>query len=211
MRRWSPGDPIAALREVLARGGVLALPTESSYGLGVDPRSQAGVEAIFRLKERDRDKPLPVVAADESQIHHLGVDPEDPGLVAVRERWPAALTVLVRPRRRLPAMAGSELLGVRVPAHRELRRLLRGLGHALTATSANRSGEPPITTVEGLAPLLGDCDALVVDGGELAGGKPSTVVSWDRSRKRLSVVRPGRFELAGQQPFIRSGCGNHCG
>ena len=86
----------------------MAIPTESSYGLGVDPRSASGVAAIFRLKARDRGKPLPVVAADESQIRDLGVSSRDPGLRAVRDHWPAALTVLVRPKRRLPAMADPD-------------------------------------------------------------------------------------------------------
>ena len=88
----------------LAAGGVLAFATESSYGLGVDPRDPRGVEAIYRLKGRELGKPLPVVAADVPQLLALGVDPDAEALAWATPRWPAAITVvlpLAAPLRRL--------------------------------------------------------------------------------------------------------------
>ena len=105
MRFWRPGDPIEPLRALLARGGVLAIPTESSYGLGADPRNPEGVEAIYRIKRRERGKPLPVVVADLAQLADLGIDPGLPILEALAACWPAPLTAVLPIARPLPAAA----------------------------------------------------------------------------------------------------------
>jgi L-threonylcarbamoyladenylate synthase len=192
------GDPVAPLRDLLRRGGVVAFPTESSYALGVDPRNRTGVEAIYRIKEREAGKALPVVIADRGQLAGLGIDPDlrffkgDPNIV---ERfaavWPAPLTVVLPLARPLPASAGGGTLAVRVPDHEELRGLLAALGHGLTATSANRSGGEPILDPADLGELLAGEDARVVDGGVLAGGPPSTLVAIEGDG--LVVLRTGRF------------------
>jgi len=191
--RWRFGDDVAPLRELIARGGILAIPTESSYGLAVDPRSAAGVEAIYRVKERERGKPLPVVAADLAQIAALGVAADDEAVRRAAPLWPAAFTVVAPIAEPLPASAGERMLAVRIPDHAELRSLLSALGTALTATSANRSGEPPLLDPAAVALLLATEDAVVVDGGTLAGGFPSTLARWTDAG--WTVLRPGRFPL----------------
>lgn len=190
---WRLGDDPARLAAVLARGGVLAIPTESSYGLAVDPRSAVGVEAIYRAKARERGMALPVVAADLGQLVALGVPRDAPGLDWALERWPAALTLVVPLARPLPASAGDGTLAVRVPEHAGLREVLRRLGHALTATSANPSGEPPYLGAEEVAEWLGESDALVVDGGRLPGGAPSTLVRFADGAPE--VLRQGRVTI----------------
>jgi L-threonylcarbamoyladenylate synthase len=193
--RWRFGDDVAPLRALLARGGVLGIPTESSYGLAVDPRSEAGVEAIYRIKARERGKPLPVVAADLAQLAALGVVVNDEAVRHASPVWPAALTVVAAIVEPLPASAGERTLAVRIPDHADLRSLLGGVGAALTATSANRSGEPPLLDPDEVAELLGDQEAIVVDGGTLPGGRPSTLAAWHAGRWR--VLREGRFAIPG--------------
>lgn len=198
---WRPGDPVEPLRQLLARGGLLAIPTESSYGLGADPRNPKGVEAIYKVKERDRGKPLPVVVADLSQMRDLGIDPELPILEALSACWPGPLTVVLPIARPLPASAGEATLAVRIPAHGDLLRLLADLGHGLTATSANRSGGEPILDPAAVAELLAGADflggagveAVVVDGGILPGGPPSTLVAIEESGP--VVLRTGSFPV----------------
>lgn len=187
------GDP-SDLSQPLADGHVLAIPTESSYGLAVDPRSATGVEAIYRLKERERGKPLPVVAASLTQATDLGIEANEAVRMA-EDHWPAPLTVVapLRSGVSVPAAAGGKTLAVRIPAHRKLRGLLRALGHPLTATSANRSGEPPICELTALESILSDAGVIVVGGERAPGGPPSTVVSW--SSAGLRVLRRGRFVL----------------
>ncbi len=191
VRVWHWGDPVAPLRGLLARGGVLAFPTESSYGLGVDPWNRTGVEAIYRIKEREAGKALPVVIAGREQLAGLGIDPDLHIVETLFAFWPAPLTAALPVARPLPASAGERTLDVRVPDHDRLRELLAALGHGLTATSANRSGEPPILEPAGVAELLAGEDAMVVDGGALPGGPPSTLVAIEKGG--LVVLRTGRF------------------
>jgi L-threonylcarbamoyladenylate synthase len=193
--RWRAGDPLEPLVATLARGGLLAVPTESSYALAVDPRDAAGVEAVFRLKGRDRGKPLPVVAADRGQILALGVAPGEPALAWAAARWPAALAVVLAVAEPLPASGGERSIAVRIPDHAALRELLARLGRPLTATSANPSGSQPYLDPDTLAAWLAGAgaDAAVVDGGRLPGGLPSTLVAWGTAG--VEVLRRGRVEL----------------
>ena len=195
VRQWRWRDDVAPLRKHVARGGVVALPTESSYGLGCDPRSSVGVEAILEIKRRPAHKAMPVVVAGLEQLAGLGIDLASPGLREVAPHWPAALSVLLELEEPIAAAASQPSLAVRVPDHADLRRLLEDLGHGLTATSANRSGEAPITTVEKLAGLLEGYDVWVVDDGSQPGGPPSTLVRW--AGAGFDLLREGRvpFQL----------------
>jgi L-threonylcarbamoyladenylate synthase len=188
---WRPGEPVEPLRALLARGGVLAIPTESSYGLAADPRSAAGVDAVYRVKARERGKPLPVVAADLAQVASLGIDVEDEACRLADAVWPAPLSVLLPIASPLPAAAGEPALAVRIPDHALLRVLLREIGMPLTATSANSSGQPPLLDPDAAAELLAGHDAVVVAGGPLAGGSPSTLAAWTGGEWR--ILREGRF------------------
>ena len=137
--RWRWGEPLAPLREALGRGGILAIPTESSYGLAVDPRDRRGVEAIYRVKERERGQPLPVVAASLEQLVALGVAIDEPLFRRLAAAWPAPLSLVVPAAAGLPAAAGGDTLAVRLPGHRPLLRLL--------GRSARRSPRPAPTAV----------------------------------------------------------------
>jgi L-threonylcarbamoyladenylate synthase len=208
---WRFGEPVAVPAAVLDRGGLLAIPTESSYGLGARPESAAGVEAVYRVKQRDRGKPLPVLIAGLDQLAGLGIAADLPILAALSAFWPGPLTVvlplaaaggggaLAGAPAALAAAAGTGTLAVRIPGHRRLRELLRALGHGLTATSANRTGAEPMVDPAAAAELLaGEPAALVVDGGILPGGLPSTLVtpvSGPGGVQGIRVLRPGRLAV----------------
>ncbi len=198
---------IEELREIRSRGGVIAFPTESSYGLGVDPHSAAGVAAIERIKRRiDRHadagtktagsrKALPVVVAQLSQLADLGIDPDSEPVRRLAPFWPAPLTVVLplADGGDLPAASGERTLAVRIPDHAELRALLAAIG-PLTATSANRTGEPPLLDAREVTDLLeaaGAVDFAVVVG-EAPGGPPSTLVDFDDA-DRIRILRQGPF------------------
>ncbi len=193
-RRWRFGEPVAPLVELVRRGGILAIPTESSYGLGADPRSSAGVEAVFAAKGREPRKPLPVVAASLEQLSEIGIDPQAAEVMPFVALWPAALSVVAPLATPLPAAAGEARLAVRVPDHEPLRALLAALGSPLTATSANPSGRPPILEPGvDLDRLLAGRDAVVVDGGRLRGGPPSTLV--ELAGGKLRLLRAGSYPM----------------
>lgn len=193
MNVWRPGDPVEPLRDLLRRGGVLAIPTESSYGLGADPRNRKGVETIYRIKGREPRKALPVVVADLGQLADLGIDPDLSILKSLSACWPGPLTVALPVARAIPAAAGEPTLAVRIPGHEGLRSLLAELGHGLTATSANPSGGEPILDPAQLGALLAGEEAVVVDGGVLPGGPPSTLVAIEEGGP--VVLRTGRFPV----------------
>ncbi len=190
---WQWDQEISDLVSVLDRGGMLAIPTESTYGLAVDPASREGVAMLFRFKGRPHDKALPVVLGDLTQLELLGGDPRSEDLRELAALWPAPLTVVVPIEKPIAASVGRSSLAVRVPAHDRLRCLLQQLGRPLTATSANPSGGQPVSDPEVLMSLLAGWPSAVVNDGVLSGGPPSTLVQI--SREGYRVLRVGRLSL----------------
>jgi L-threonylcarbamoyladenylate synthase len=173
-------EAIAALR----RGGIVAIPTDTVYGIGVALDTPGGIERLFAAKARPPDKAIALLVADLDQAAEIGeLTPVARELAAAF--WPGGLTLVVprRTDRPLPAaLTGGELapgaiptVGLRVPNHDAPRALARALG-PLPTTSANRSGEPEARDADEIERLLGDSIELVLDGGPAAGGPASTVV-----------------------------------
>ena len=180
-------DAVAAL----AAGQPVLLPTDTVYGLAVDPARPGATDRLFALKARPTDVPLPVLAADAEQAFSLaGEVPEAAARLAAR-CWPGGLTIVVPRRAGLGFDLGGpddRTIGLRVPDHDVPRRLASQVG-PLATTSANRHGQPtPATVAEVVAQLHGEV-AVVVDGGPCA-GLASTVVVCDGDLVR--VVREGR-------------------
>ena len=179
---------VAAVREVVAQGGVCAFPTETYYGLGCDPWNRDGVARVFTLKGRPQEKALPLVAADLTQVEELA----ELGEVwrdRLRSAWPAPLSVVLRLRRYLPACGFT--VAVRVPAHPLLRTLLARTG-PLTSTSANAADGPPPVTGEEVEAVLGRGLDLLLDGGSTPGGAPSTLL--DLTVVPSVILRKGAWE-----------------
>lgn len=179
---------VAAVREALRAHGIVALPTETFYGLAVDPLDPQAVAKVFAVKGRDAGKALLVVAASLEQAEGLAVIPE-PWRARLLATWPAPLTVVFSARQPLPGSGAT--VAVRVPAHQLLRQLLAAVG-PLTATSANLSGQPPAQKPEELAGLAESVD-LLLDGGATPGGQPSTLL--DVTTVPARVLRAGAFPV----------------
>ena len=166
---------VAELRDVLARGGVAAIPTETFYGLAASPWSAEGCARIVAMKGRPEQKALPVVAAAAIDLDSLGIGAPREIVERFASLWPAALTVVFATREPLACTAGERSVAIRVPAHPKLRRLLASTG-PLTATSANLSGEPALASPDLVFAAFGNAVDVLVDGGETPGGLPSTIV-----------------------------------
>jgi L-threonylcarbamoyladenylate synthase len=183
-------EEVAGLREVLAHGGVAAVPTETFYALAADPASEKGVSRVFEIKGRDDGKPLLVLVSSRGDLARLGIEAAPRLLDRFFGIWPAPLTVVLPLRRPIAASRGARTLAIRVPAGEAVRRLLDRVG-PLTGTSANRSGQPPISDPDELARELGDDLELLVDGGATPGGAPSTIV--DATLEPPRVLRAGAY------------------
>jgi L-threonylcarbamoyladenylate synthase len=201
MRRVTVGagaDPRTNLRAlvdaviVLARGGIVAVSTDTLYALAVDPQSPAAIARLRTVKGRSGDQAIALIGADMVQVvDDLGALPPVAQKLA-RRYWPGPLTLLVpRPASMPPALTGgSPLVGVRVPDDDTARELCRAWGHLLTATSANISGEPASEDPDYVARVFADRDVdLLLDSGKTSGGPPSTVV--EAAGKEVRLVRPG--------------------
>jgi L-threonylcarbamoyladenylate synthase len=175
-----------AASEVVSAGGVVLLPTETFYGLGVAVQDVAAVARVFEMKQRPREVALPVLCADWDQLGLL-VEVPDQHRARLSRIWPAALTAVL-PCRGKTAVAQGGVLAVRIPRHAMLRAMLYRVG-PLTGTSANRHGDPPCVVPEEALRSLAAPPDLVLDAGETPGGPPSTVV--DLSSDEARVLRPG--------------------
>jgi L-threonylcarbamoyladenylate synthase len=162
----------------IRRGGVVAMPTDTLYGLAVDPFRATAVERVFAVKGRASERALPLVAADVEQVTtRIGRLPRLAERLASRF-WPGPLTLLLPAPGTLPAAVtgGTPLVGVRVPAHAVPRALCRACDCPLTATSANISGAAPSPNPDDVERTLGDRIDVLVDAGMAPGGPASTIV-----------------------------------
>ena len=193
-----------AAAEVLRRGGIVAYPTETFYGLGALARDGGAVERVARAKGRPDGKPLPLLAADRAQVDEVAVVGELAERLAARF-WPGPLTLVLPAQPGLPAAigAGTGTVGVRVPGSEAARALARAAGGALVATSANLTGEPPPARAEDLSPALRDRLDAVLDLGATPGGLPSTVVAVEGASVRL--VREGAVPFGEVMAALRAG------
>ena len=185
-------DPaaIAEVAAIIRDGGVVAFPTDTLYGLAVDPRRDDALERLFELKGREAGVPVPLIAADIAQARELGTF-GDLALRLARAFWPGPLTLVVPA---LPAIArralgGGNTVGIRVPAHEVATALCHAAATCLTATSANLSGNPPPASAPEIVPQLAARLDAVLDAGAAPGGPPSTIVSIVSERPQL--VRDG--------------------
>jgi L-threonylcarbamoyladenylate synthase len=186
----------AAAADVLRAGGIVALPTDTVYGIAVALDTPGGVEALFAAKQRPPDKGIMLLLDDASQAPAIGQWPASAAALA-EAFWPGGLTVVVpqRPDVPLPAAltGGARTIGLRVPDHDAPRALAAAVG-PIPTTSANVSGIPEARDAAGIVEQLGDVVALVLDGGPAQGGPASTVV--DCTVEPPRILRVGAVPVA---------------
>ena len=173
----------------LAAGSLVGLPTDTVYGVAADLRSERAVNGLFALKARGDDKPIAVLGASVRQLSDVALVDDRVGALAT-EAWPGALTLVVRRRSGLPEWVGNaatDTVGIRIPDHPVALELLGRTG-PLAVTSANRSGDRPVTDDRAARSLFGDDVAVYLPGGS-GGATASTVVDVTGDRDR--VLREG--------------------
>lgn len=175
----------------LAQGGIVAYPTDTSYGLAADPASADALRRLFDLKGRDPAMAVPLIAASREQVEQAfgALGGTSARLASVF--WPGPLSLILdAPPWITPAVHGGRgTAAVRVPDHVVARALAQAFGRPITATSANPTGAPPAADVAALAWLDADPRVFVIDAGPTRGGAPSTIV--DARAGEPTCVRVG--------------------
>ncbi len=181
---------------VLRAGGLVALPTDTVYGIAVALDARDGLARLFAAKDRPLDRAIVLLVDDLAQVAGIA-EVSPPARLLAEALWPGGLTLVLRqrPDSGLPAAltGGLATIGVRLPDHPAPRALAREVG-PLPTTSANRSGAPDARDAAGVLAQLGDRIRLVLDGGPARGGIPSSVVDCSGDRPRL--LRAGAVPAA---------------
>ena len=184
-------EGIEQAAEIIRKGGVIAYPTESFYGLGVHPARKDAVDLLFQIKRRQKEQPflilIPFIEALDSLVSHV-----PPTARALMDAfWPGGLTLVFDASDRVPQgiTAGTEKIGIRLSSHPVAASLARAVGGPITGTSANLSGEPPCRSAQEVLAQLGERVDMILDGGITTGKSASTVL--DVSVTPPRILREG--------------------
>lgn len=176
---------------VIRRGGVVAFPTETYYGLAVDPFNREAVARLFVLKRRAPDKPILTLVGEREQLPQLAAQVPTLFEPLISGFWPGPLTLIftARPDLSAPLTGYTGTIGIRISSHPLAARLLAAWGGPLTATSANFSGQSAAASAPEVIAQLGPDVDFVLDGGPTPGGPGSTLVGLDNNQPLL--IRAG--------------------
>src|SRR3990167_4936348 len=179
--------------DVFKKGGIIAYPTETFYGLGVDPFNEAAIKKLFELKGRGSDKPVSILIKDKKML--LEVAEEIPLLAEklIKKFWPGPLTIIFKAKKSIPSLltGGTGKIGVRISSNPITQKLLEEIDYPITATSANPSGKKSPVTAKEVMDYFGDKIDLLIDGGVLSGKLGSTIL--DATEQELKVIREGEI------------------
>ena len=189
------GTSIDLAVEHLQQGQIVAFPTETYYGLAVDPQNESAVKKLFELKKRPVDKPLLLLIEDVGQLPQLSSSVPEEFQPLIEKYWPGPLTLIfpalpsVNPK--ITAETGT--VGIRISPHPVAKKIVERFGRAITATSANISGLDPAKTAQEVIDMFGEYIDFVLDGGGTTAGLCSTVVGVKDSH--LQVIRAGVIDI----------------
>ena len=164
--------------DILRKGGVIAFPTDTVYGLGTGIHNEAGIKRIYEIKKRSASVALPVLLADVAQLSEVSRTLNANAWRLIKEFMPGGLTLIVYSSQAVSDLitAGGDTVAVRIPDHPVPRALIKGLGMPIVGTSANISGKPTLISAEDVRRELGNSVDLVMDAEPSPNGKESTVV-----------------------------------
>ena len=182
--------------DVLESGGVIIFPTETSYGLGANFYNQKAVDKIYRIKGRDKSKPLPIIISDIISATTL-VEFSQPALQLAEDYWPGPLTLALPYRYCNLRKCSDDYLALRVSSHPLARELVENLGQPLISTSANIAGEDNCYIVKDIREQfnsLKEQPDLFINAGDLPRFKPSTIIKISRDGK-MKILRQGDLKI----------------
>ena len=188
-------------------GQVLGMPTETFYGLAVDPFNLRAVDRVYEIKSRSRHKPLSLLIEDVDQAEHLANTLPDEFYALAKKFWPGPLTIIVKAASRLPlkVTANTGNVALRVPNANIPLEVIKAAGIPITATSANLSGESECTSAEAVREQLGVRIPIIVDGGSSPREIASTIVDLTDEEARWKILREGAIAAQEISEFFAEG------
>ena len=195
--RMHPDEPEADRVRYVVRclqsGQVVGMPTDTFYGLAVDPVNLRAVESIYEIKTRVKNKPLSLLIANAEQAYELARDIGADFDKLAERFWPGPLTVIVRASSRLPlrSTANTGNVALRIPDAAIPRAVVEAFGLPITATSANLQNAPECTYANCVRDQIGERIPLIVDGGPTGGSLPTTIVDLSRGDGNWQILREG--------------------
>lgn len=189
--------------ERIRQGNVVGMPTDTFYGLAVDPYNLQAVERVYEIKERRRNKPLSLLIESVEQAEELANTLPDEFHLLAEKFWPGPLTIILRAAPRLPlkVTANSGNIAVRMADSAVALAVVRALKCPITATSANLAGEVECTTCAAVVEQMGERVQLVVDGGTTPRSVPTTIVNLTADG-RWSLLREGAITVAAIEDLL---------
>lgn len=189
------GTSISLAADFLRQGRIVAFPTETYYGLGVDPDNEQSISRLFHIKKRPSDKPLLLLVADKTQLESIVDSIPEAYHTLIDKYWPGPLTLIFPAKQTLSRIltAGSGTIGVRISPHPIATGLVESFRKPITATSANISGMQAARTPREVFDIFGDTIDYILDGGVTKGGLCSTVAAAVESK--LAIIRKGEVTL----------------
>ncbi len=187
---------------ILKKGGIVAYPTDTVYGLGASMTSITAVERIFEVKGRPKGMALPLLVANREQIKQITRSVPPAAWLLIYNFLPGALTIVLNKSDAVPDIiaGGGKTIAIRIPDHPIPIALIKGLGQPIVGTSANLSGQPSSLTAEGVRMQIGNKVDMIIDGGQCPGGIESTVV--DMSNSKPVIRRLGAITLKQLQQSV---------
>jgi len=188
---------VSYVADRIRHGSVVGMPTDTFYGLAVDPYNLHAVDSVYEIKERGRHKPLSLLIESVEQAEELAHELPDEFYLLADKFWPGPLTIIVRAAPRLPlkVTANSGNIAVRMPDSAVALAVVRALKCPITATSANLAGALECTTAAAVVEQMGDRVQLLVDGGTTPRAVPTTIINLTDDG-RWSLQRDGAIALS---------------
>jgi len=188
-------NEIIKAAKIIKSGGIVAFPTETSYGLGSSIFFADTLERIFMIKKRDEDKPLLLLVPDTSHLDILVTHIPDDADEIMKNFWPGPVTLIFPAKVGIPwqITARTNKVGIRISSNPWALALVKEVGHPITATSANTAGTESCNCAEEVREnLINPAPDYILDGGKTTGGSPSTII--DVSVNPLHLVRKGAID-----------------
>lgn len=174
--------------DILKNGGLIVYPTETCYGIGCDALNENAVEKVYRVKKREKKKPISIIVSSLKMIRKYGKITKEVEYL-VKKFMPGPLTIVVEKKRKIPDILNPKEIAFRISSHPIAQQLVKELDKPITATSANISGSKPIYSSEEIVKIFNGKVDMIIDSGNLPLIQPSTIIRVKKSK--IELIREG--------------------